>query len=190
MTLIATLLESFDPPSDPSEGPGAEWLAGHAEGVEAGRAAQRAEAAALDDRLVQRIEDMAFAHAEARAGLAEALAPLFETLVTRLLPGLSDTILGAQLRAALEAEAARALDTPLELRLPENQVEPVSALFSDGIYSWLRPIADPGLAPGEAVITGPSRPETHLDCAATIDTAQQALAALCTPGEEETKDHG
>ncbi|MGR3631651.1 MAG: hypothetical protein ACU0A8_05970 [Limimaricola soesokkakensis] len=188
MTPRPLLFESFDATPTEPEGPGPEWQAGHDVGFEAGREAQRLEAAALSERLVARIEDMAFAHAEARLGLLSGLEPLFETMLDRLLPGLAETVAAVQLRAALMEALQADLAAPLELRLPEAEIDMVRPLLDAMGCDWLTPSPDPRLGPGEAVICGPSF-ETHLDTGAMIDTAREALSALCAPKKEKLR-HG
>ncbi|PYE84596.1 hypothetical protein [Pseudoroseicyclus aestuarii] len=189
---IAEWLECFDDSPEPlarvdPEGPGEDWLEGHAAGVEAGRAAAAAEQAALTERLVQTLDDMGFGYAEARAHLLAALRPLFAALSESLVPGLAAQGLALRLAERL-AEAAEAdAGLPVTLRVAPTETEAFEQVASSAPLP-LRLQPDPVLEPGQLVLErGGSA--TMLDALSLVEELRGALDALAAgtsgaPGEE------
>lgn len=103
---------------------GAEHLAyqeGYEEGLRAGLACAEAENAALNATLVQAISDIDFSYAEARAQLLHSLEPLFETLISTLLPHCVESAFASLLQTELNAAADSATGGPICIHVHPSQ---------------------------------------------------------------------
>lgn len=180
-------------PGETDDGPSEDWRDGHAAGRAEAKADMAAEQATLNATLVQRLEDMAFGYAEARAMLLRDLKPLFETLSTKLLPDLGDDLLAAHLARSLIDAAAADLSHSLVLRVSTADVVAVSDLLGQATNVPFTCRSDPTLPVGTALVTaatsaGVSR-ESSLDVATLTQSLRAILAAFATEQPQEAA-HG
>lgn len=196
---LALALEDFDDAID-VDGRGhamaarsADWLDGHAAGRAEAEAVAAAEQATLSAALVQRLEDMSFGYAEARATILADLRPLFETLSSTLLPALGDSLLAAHLAQALLDAAAADLSGPVSLRVSVAEVVAVSDLLSGVAAVPFTCRADPALPVGSAIVSGANgagQPrESNIDIINLTDGLRKILSAFAAEHSQETA-HG
>ncbi len=180
---LALALEDFEiapavfAASPEPDGPSPDWYAGHAAGRAEAAATAAAAQDALDTAFVQRLEDMAFGHAEARSLLMAELVPLFETLSSTLLPALADDVLAAHLVDALEAAARDDLGQKIVLRVSSRDVVAISDRLA--AYDRLPFVcrSDPALPPGSVILSGGTF-ESCLDTARLTDGLGAILSAF------------
>lgn len=181
---MALRLEDFgdlaDPAPEPPPGPSPDWLAGFAEGREAGAADARAraeeEGAALSAALARTLEDAAWTYAEAREAVLASLGPLLSTLLDRLLPGFAAEALVPRLVEMALAAARTDASRPVAIHVaPARAAALRLALASAGAHATVE--SDPALGP-DAARLGHGGRETSLDLAACLASLHEACAAV------------
>lgn len=185
---LTDLLECFD--EAPSEtGPGEEWLAGHAAGLDEGRACVHAESAFLQEETARAIADLTLTFEEARAHILARLAPLFTALAETAVPLILRETFGASLLDELMRAARADAEAPLELLVaPEDEAALVAVLsHTPGTQVILH--TDPRLASGQIIIEGGGSAATSLDLVRLGHGISEALAALAEPVKGH-KHHG
>lgn len=175
------LLECFDQVGLPSDavpqGPGADWLQGHATGWAEAEAAALARQDTLSDALSQSLADLIFSHAQARRHVLGGLQPLFETLIAQVLPALAQTSFAPQLLMSLSAAAERDSGGTVVICLHPAQIAAVEACLAIQPKDQVSLRADPSLSPGQARIATPQG-ETALDTERVLLAATEVLATL------------
>lgn len=129
--MTALDLESFDPDAPHIKRPDPAYLAGFAEGEAAGRAAAEAQQGALRSELVQAIADLNFTFSEAKQDITQSLRPLFDQVLSTLLPQFTAIGFGAEIAALVQSHLQHALDGELTLTLHPSQIDPVAAALAD-----------------------------------------------------------
>ena len=153
---LTDLLDCFDDaPTD--SGPGEEWLAGHAAGLDEGRARAQAEAIHLQEETARAIADLTLTFEEAHAHVLARLAPLFAALSETAVPLILRESLGAALLDELARAARTDTDAPLALLVaPEDAVALEAVLpLVPGTKDTLN--TDPGLAPARSLSSAAGR---------------------------------
>lgn len=152
---ITALLERFDTAPEPETGPappGADWLAGHAEGLAEGREQVLAEQAALRAETAQAIADLGLSLAEAQALVMAQLAPLFAALAEQLVPQLLRETLGAALLDELARAARDAAGKPLRLQVAAADHDAIKAVLPLIPGTRVELETDSRLGPGQVLI--------------------------------------
>ena len=174
-------LEAFDSPPDLPEpepaGPSDDWLDGHATGVAEGLSRAAAETDARLAEIAQSLADISFGFAEARAAVLASLGPLFSTLADRLLPGLAAQAQRAALIEAATAAARADSAAPLDIRVHPALADQIAAVVPDLPDLPFTIRADPGVAPGQILVSHRSQ-DTLLDAEALIAALAAPLAFL------------
>lgn len=177
---LADLLECFD--EAPSEnGPGKEWLAGHAAGLDEGRTRARAEAALLQEETARTIADLALTFEEARVHILARLAPLFTTLAETAVPLILRDTFGASLLDELMRAAREDTEAPLELLVAPADAAAFEAVLPLAPGTQVILHTDPRLASGQVIIEGGASGATSLDLVRLGHGISEALAALAEP---------
>jgi flagellar biosynthesis/type III secretory pathway protein FliH len=176
------VLECFDPSQDSAATernrvPSPIWEEGHAQGLADGRALAEAEQAALSAEVAQALADMAFGYAEARATILHGLRPLFAALISRALPGISDTAHGLHVIRMLDEAVEKDSTTPAELSVHPDHVPALTSLLPYAVGMPVMLVADPGVRRDQAFLRN-GRAETALDVGAMIAATQAALGAI------------
>ncbi len=177
---LTDLLECFD--SAPADRrPGEEWLAGHAAGLDEGRARVRAEAAHLQEETARAVADLALTFEEARAHVLARLAPLFAVLAETAVPLILRESFGAAVLDELSRAAQTDAGAPLALLVAPEDAATLEAVLqlAPGTQVSLR--VDPGLASGQIIIEGGGSGATSLDLARLGHGISEAFAALAEP---------
>lgn len=183
-------LESFDLPDklpDPTviAEPTAEWRAGHAAGLAQGQAIAAAVQSDLTAEMAQCFADMGFGFAEARLQLLSGLKPLFGAIINRVLPGLSQSALAAQVVDLLYRAAAQDSRVPLELLVNPDRIDGLTSLLPYAVGMPVILVADPSVGLDQAVIRA-SQSETLLDVGTVLAGVQAALEAIFETTDERT----
>ncbi len=185
---MALRLETFSvedewvkPPSAPAEAAEEARLSayddGYAAGWEDALAARDDEAARLRDAVGQTLQSLGFSYHEARSHLLQALRPLLEAMVARLLPRLAAEAIGPMVADVVMTLAADCADQPVTLRLHPATRRAVEGYLTPPPSLPLTLTDDVGLTPGQAVLlAGPSGARIDLDGA--IAEIAAALAAF------------
>lgn len=162
--------------------PSEDWVAGHAEGYAQGLADADAEQGRLTSELVTALDAQSLGYFEARDHLMRALRPMFEQLVTVLVPGLARAALPGMISEALMQMAAERLDQPLTLVVAPQSHAAIEALVAQIGEQSLHVQQDPQLGPNQAMIRGGAAEEI-VDLDAILTEAQEALSALISETE-------
>ena len=179
-------LESFDEGAV-EEIANDEFGKGYEEGMQAGRAAAAAEIEALNAQFVQAISDIDFTYAEARAQILQSLTPLFETVISQVVPACISSGFANQIVAHLQRAADDDSAQPIRVHVhPEHQAA-VSALVSD-LSSPVEVRNDPTIGPNAAWIEK-AHGTTFLDFDGLMKTINEALSLLST-SEPRMKSNG
>lgn len=183
-------LESFDLPDklpDPTviAEPTAEWRAGHAAGLAQGQAIAAAVQSDLTAEMAQCFADMGFGFAEARLQLLSGLKPLFGAIINRVLPGLSQSALAAQVVDLLYRAAAQDSRVPLELLVNPDRIDGLTSLLPYAVGMPVILVADPSVGLDQAVLRA-SQSETLLDVGTVLAGVQAALEAIFETTDERT----
>ena len=183
------LLESFDLPdelSEPTFGaePSADWRLGHAAGLAEAQALAAADHSAISAEIAQCFADMGFGYAEARSQILQGLKPLFGALLNRVLPGLADSALAAQVVELLNQVAEHDSRAPLEMSVNPIRIEGLTRLLPYAVGMPVILIANPEIGPDQATLRA-SYSETLLDVAAVLEGVQTALGAIFDTEDEK-----
>jgi len=173
------LLESFDTTPDPARaaGPSEDWLAGHAAGLVEAKAAFAARQDVLSDDLAQSLADLVFSRAAARTHVLSGLRPLFQALVTQVLPALSRTGFAPHVLELLAEAAARDTSRPIQVALHPDQCAALAPLLQQMPADGVTLVSDPALGLHQArIATGAG--ETALDGDQLLNSATTALSAI------------
>ncbi len=182
------LLECFDSDqpqmmSQADPGPSADWLDGHACGLEAGRSLAATAQTAVSAEISQTLADMSFGYTEARLQLLQSLRPLFRAIIGHVLPGIAETAQATHLIDLLNAAAALDSAVPIELTVHPSRITGLTALLPYAVGLPIMLVADPGIGQDQAVLRS-GRVETALDVGAMIDGARAALGAIFETADE------
>ena len=190
MSPISLQLQSFDPEGPEAEtGPSEEFLAGYAEGYEKGRAEAEADQDYLRGSLVQTINDLEFPFSEARRAVLDALGPMFRVILEGLAPHMATEALTADLLARLLEAARRDSAECVTIHVASEDAGALEAALAHLERIPFRIVRDPALRSVEA-IWSTEISETSLDFATMLAEMREALAALITPPQAETTQHG
>ena len=169
-------LESFEQCFDEPTASSAEYSTGYEDGIAAATAAFQADQQTLNETLVQAISDMTFSYAEARGQLLETLAPLFRTVVQKLLPRISQESFGPLLIEAIIDAAARDTAKPPVLHIHPSQQRSIESLVqAHGIN--IVTFNDPALSEHAAWICL-EHGETYLDVDSLLTNIGETLDAI------------
>ncbi len=180
-------LESFDAEAPVATGPDPEYQAGFVAGEAAGLAAAAAQETALQAELVQTIADLNFTYSEARQDIMQALRPLFDQVITTLLPHCIDAGFAPEIAALIHGQIDDAMAGRLTLAVHPSQLNAVS----DALQSLAAPpdlAPDDTLTPHAAWISGGAATR-HLDLDTLMAEVSGVLAAIHTAAER-TPTHG
>ncbi len=179
-------LESFEQHQDEATAPSAEFEAGYEEGYAAAVATAKGNQDALGDAFVQAISDVEFSHAEARAHILESLSPLFNTVITKLLPQLSYDSFGLLIVQAIY-EAAQHDTTKLPvLQIHPSQRQAVeSAAREHGLEITIN---EDSTLSSHAAWIGQDRGETYLDVDSLLKETSETLRAI-SEANKRMNDH-
>jgi len=180
-------LESFDGGLVQDDQPGTAFNLGFEDGFAAGEAAAKANAAALNDTLVQAVADAEFTFAEARGQVLRSLAPLFAAVVDKVLPHCIATGFAGHLADLLIQAAADDLGAQLELHVHPENTEAVEAALAD-LPNAVIVLPDKSLTPHAAWIKR-SNGDTLLDADALLSEICAALSTIQHPADR-TQSHG
>lgn len=168
-------------------GPTEDWQNGHAAGFEEARVLAEADANALGAEIVQSLSDMSFGFAEARAAVLQQLEPLFDALISKFLPEFAAQSMVPMIRDRLMAIAADAIDRPLTLSVPPDQIVAVSDLLAEAPNLPFTARSDPTLGSGQALVSAADH-EEMIDLGAVLAVAQETLSALADTPQERSQN--
>jgi flagellar assembly protein FliH len=150
-----------------------DYQLGYAAGEAAAIAARAAEQGSLRNEVVQSIADINFGFDEAHHHILAQLGPLFNAMLTQILPATLSSGLVAALQDIAIAAAQQDADHPIVLRLPPDQLEAVQAALTDAAHPHMTFVADPTLNT-HAAIAQTASTETALD----LDTALSEISGV------------
>jgi len=185
------MLESFDLAESAAAappGPSEDWLQGHAAGRAEAEAAMLARQDLLSDQIAQSMADLMFTQAQARHHVLTGLAPLFQTLISRVLPALAQTDFAPHLAQVLTSAAGADTGGPVAAHLHPDQVAAVAEVLSILPPGQIVLHPDPAQPLGTARF-GTPRGETALDARQVLADAATILSALFDEPEPRS-DHG
>lgn len=184
--MAAQLLESFDAPATPKVAERT-YQEGYDDGYNDARAAAEQAQTNLSDEFVQKVTDLTFTYAEARAALLAGLQPLFAALAEKIVPITIAEGFDQHLIAILQDAAAQAMPQQITLTVHPDQ-QAMASLALAGLDGGAIIAVDPALPPN-AVEVGVGQQTTQYDfdaLAAEIRAVLNALPELA----ERMKHHG
>ena len=191
--MAVVLLEAFDAPEpDLAEAPGPseDWLDGHAAGVAAAQSSAAADAARQAGELARSLAELEVMVADVRSEMLAGLAPLFEAVLTRILPPLVDRALVDHGLALLQGAAGDALNPAMALAVHPDHLSTMSAAMEAQAAPAVDLVADDTLGRGEVVLTRRAG-ETAIDLGRLQSELTDLLSILAKPGPaKEDRRHG
>lgn len=179
-------LESFDPDDSfdaATATPPQTFADGYAAGLAEAAEKFTSEQATLKQDLVQSISDAAFGYHEAQAHLITSIAPLFDAMVTAILPATLAPALHAHILDMVQSALKSDLQTPVILKVPADQCEAIAAIMGDANAPHVRIEADLALGNHAAWIIG-AKEETALDLDGTLAAIMDHTSALFPKAED------
>ena len=183
MTFARITLESFE---DETLGPNPvlspDYKKGFDEGVKQAEATLAAQQALALADINATFDDMAFGYAEARSELLDQIRPILAQVAETLLPALAQETFTAYLLETLDRTFGDVTDLTIEVAVAPNMV----AVLQETDPKF-KPVADPSLALGQAVLR---RGDTHImiDIPTLVAALQAALQGL--DETQRTQAHG
>ncbi len=194
------VLDDFGPGADPA--PAAEpadgarleaerlaaFEAGHAAGLEAARAEAERTAAQGAEAALARLNELSFTYHEARGHVLRSVMPLIGAVADRIVPRTLRATLGVRLTEMVEAAAAEAGASEVEILVAPGEAEPLREALAGRVTFPLAVREEPGLAPGLHHVRLGER-ERELDLTGLERELSDALSALDT-ATQEMMTHG
>ena len=126
----------------------------------------------------QNLQDMSFTYHEAIAKLTLAIQPLFELMVTKVLPDVAHASLGAKLREQLLAIAKDQMGEAVEIAVAPQDLEALKTMVADSEVSCpFSLVGEASLSPGQIYLRGRTQ-ERQVDLGAVTDGIAQAVTAF------------
>lgn len=180
-------LESFEAVAAGDHSQSPDYSQGFEDGHAAGLAAARAADAALTEQFVQSILDIDVTYAEAQGQILRSLAPLFDTIVARVLPLCVDLGFADQLAAILREAAECNMGAPLSIEVHPDRHDAVAQAMA-GLSTQVHLQTDPALGPHAARI-GKAPAESLLDIDAMLAGIRDIFGAIHSP-DDRSESHG
>ncbi len=145
---------------------------GYAAGWEDATAAQAQDQSRLRADLGHSLQSLTFTYHEARTHVLRAVEPLFEMILSRLLPDLARAALAPRLLSVLQPLAEAAADAPVRLMIAPPARPAVEAALAEVPSLPVELLEEEALGEGQALLRhGPG--ETRID----LDRAAAEIAA-------------
>ncbi len=181
---MALRLELFE--SDPPDGPAtvvtdissieqaklAAYEQGYTAGWDDGVAAQSEDQTRLRADLARSLQGLSFTYLEARTHVLRALEPLFELILSRLLPAAASSALAPMVIETLRPLAAELAEAPVTLYIHPAVRPAVASVLSASDAMPVDLLDEPMLSEGQAVLRL-GQIETRVD----LDAAMAAVSA-------------
>jgi len=136
--------------------------------------------------LGQNLRDLSFTYHEARDHLIRALAPLFQTVITTLVPPLADNGLAAHVALQLGQLAGENSDAPIEISVaPENQ-DKITRLLDPTLPMTVNVVPDSTLGEGQATLTFGNE-EREIDISDIVENIIATLGSFTNQSMEASK---
>lgn len=183
-----TLEKSGSAQSDVHPEPDDSWQSGFEAGYDKAVADMKDEQAHLSARIVQVLNDQAFAYHEARTYLEGTLRPLFDQLVATFVPHLAHAAFVPLVSATLQDMAGRLMDRPIQLRVAPGQEDVFRSLILKVHDFPLHLQSDDGLDDQQAILSGGNE-EAVIDLRPLLEEIGSILGTMTTTGTEYS-EHG
>ena len=138
----------------------------------------------LIETVQQSLLEARFTREEAMHSFVEAVRPLLDGLVTKVLPAVAEQALPQHVSTMLSKVVEEAVDLPVEIRVSEDQHAAVEQLLQDRMPENASLVADPDLASGQACCALGSS-EKQVDLPELISEISDALKAFYNSFQEE-----
>lgn len=179
-------LESFDQIESSLPEESTIYKDGYDQGVTDTHMLHEADQAKLAAELIQSISDLEFKYVEARAEITASLAPLFSTVIQKVLPACAKQGFIIQITALLCDSAALSVDTPLKIAVHPSQKNAVGSLLEE--YGSRATISADEKLPHHAAWITHEREERHIDLDAVTQKIEMILSTIVQPHERNQKN--
>ncbi|WP_052026174.1 hypothetical protein [Oceaniovalibus guishaninsula] len=152
---------------------------GYAAGWDDATKAAEQEARSAEDVARARLQDLGFTYHEARAHVMLAMTPLLEAIVAQVLPALIRDTIGARILEEFGKLAEHAGDTPVDLLVPEGEVEAMRAAV-EGLTALPLNVRAEDSLPGGHIYLRLGETERQIDLSGVAERLTTAIAALDT----------
>lgn len=178
--------QDADAPAEPVPAITPEMLeAARLEGYEAGYKAGWDDAARTESEeqgrigadFARNLQDLGFTFHEARSHVMQALEPLLEGMVQRVLPQLVSDTMGQTILEELLPLATLAADKPIEIVVAPASRPVLQKLLTDATTVPFSLVEEPTLAQGQVFLRS-GKTERHIDFASAIDRIGAAIEGL------------
>ncbi|SES06992.1 flagellar assembly protein FliH [Tranquillimonas rosea] len=146
------------------------------------------EQARLSSELAEALQALDFTFHEARAHVLLGVAPFLKRVCDTLLPEILRETLGARIQEELSQLAADAADAPVELLVPDSDLEALREVLPESSDRAIRLVAGPDLPQGTLYLQLGTQ-EREIDLTGLTTRLGDALTALETVSSEVTS-HG
>jgi len=179
-----TFLEDFDVHTAPAQIEAVSvQQPSYEQGCDDGRKQVLAEQDHLKSDLIEKITDLSFVYAEARAEIINGLKPLFDALADKVLPELASQIHQTKITEFLLSEATGSMDRPITLRVPNGDAGALMNALPEEMIAKVQVLADPSLFDGEVAI-GTSSDCVNFDTGKLVQDVSEVLRAIHIPTED------
>lgn len=156
-------------------------LAGYEAGYQAGwddaTRQESEEQSRIGAEFARNLQDLGFTFHEARAHVMQALEPLLNGMVDKVLPKLVSDTLGQTIVEELLPLAAEAADEPIEVVVTPNSRPTLEDLLSNSASVPFRIVEEPTLAEGQVYLRS-GKKERHIDMTQAVDRIGTTIKGL------------
>jgi hypothetical protein len=152
----------------------AAYDSGYRAGWDDAVAAQSSDQAQIGAELARNLKSLGFTFADARQHVLDAMEPLLQDIVARLLPDISRASLAPTILHALRPLAERASDSPVEIVIHPSARMAVDAVLAQSNGPPAVVVEEPSLGEGQAFLRLGQR-ETRIDLDSAIAEISTAL---------------
>ena len=156
---------------------------GHSAGWEDAIQAQDQSRGKAQAGLAKALEDMSFTYTEAATCMTLSLEPMFQSLMTTVLPETMDRGFAVRLAEQLVDLARDQIGQPMQVFVPEGRSTEVKEMLPQDLAAPTRVIEDPSLKEGQARLqVGTTQRE--VDCSALLTAIAGAFDAYVFEAKE------
>lgn len=160
---------------------------GYSAGWEDAVQAQTQDKSRLDEALCKTLEDQSFTYHEALAHMSLSLEPMFESLVSTVLPDTIDLGFSQRLTEELQKMAMQQMAQPAMLVVPPGMSETLNPILAREFSIPVQLIEEPSMEKNQASLrVGVA--EQEVDCSHLLPAIADALEAFLNQSKEKRQN--
>lgn len=155
----------------------ASFESGYQAGWEDAIKAQTETHAHVSSALAENLQEASFDYHEMRSVLKKTVQEIMALVVEKLLPEMARDSLGVHIQEQISASVRTGLERSIEITVSPDSLDVVQAVLADGLAEPFEIMADPLLAPEQAVLKlGPQEQQIDLD--RVVSEIEEAISAF------------